>query len=151
MNHWISGSIGVATALLILYLVRRDHLHTRYALWWLPTAFAIAVLGVFPRIADLIAALLGVHYPPVIPVFAGFLAITIKILMMDIERSRNEVKLARLVQRVALLEERLGRVEPRLAQPSTGSDIADGGGSRGTAEGAGEQIVDAVAKGKAEF
>ena len=111
MTHWISGTLGVITALIILHLVRRDHLHTRYALWWLPTAFAIAILGVFPRITDHIGRLLGVHYPPMIVVVVGFLLITLKVLLMDVERSRNEVKLARLAQRMALLEERLRRIE----------------------------------------
>ena len=112
MTHWISGTLGIITALIILYLVRRDHLHTRYALWWLPAAFAIAILGVFPGIADWIGVQLGVSYPPVIAGVAGFLLVILKILLMDIERSRNEVKLARLIQRMGLLDERLRRLEP---------------------------------------
>lgn len=111
MTHWISALLGLLTAVIILYLVRRDHLHTRYALWWLPMAFAIGVLGVFPSITDYLGALLGVGYPPVIVVVTGFLLITLKILFMDIERSRNEVKLARLAQRMALLEERMRQLD----------------------------------------
>lgn len=111
MTHWISATLGLLTAVIILYLVRRDHLHTRYALWWLPTALGIAVLGVFPGITDFIGELLGIHYPPFIALLAGFLVLTLKILIMDIERSRNEVKLARLAQRMALLEERMTRLD----------------------------------------
>ncbi len=109
MSHvnWISATIGLLTAGLIFYLVRRDHLHTRYALWWVPVAMAMAILGVFPQITDWIGRTLGISYPPVIPLLLGLVAMVVKILVMDIERSRNEVKLTRLVQRVAILEKRL--------------------------------------------
>ncbi|WP_456416406.1 DUF2304 domain-containing protein [Thiolapillus sp.] len=105
--NWISATIGLLTAGLIFYLVRRDHLHTRYALWWIPVAIVMAILGVFPQIADWIGRTLGISYPPVIPLLLGLVAMVVKILVMDIERSRNEVKLTRLVQRVAILEKRL--------------------------------------------
>ncbi|WP_456405294.1 DUF2304 domain-containing protein [Thiolapillus sp.] len=109
MSHtnWISATIGLLTAGLIFYLVRRDHLHTRYALWWVPVALVMAVLGVFPQIVDWIGRMLGISYPPVIPLLLGLVAMVVKILVMDIERSRNEVKLTRLVQRVAMLEKRI--------------------------------------------
>lgn len=109
MSHtnWISATIGLLTAGLIFYLVRRDHLHTRYALWWVPVALVMAVLGVFPQIVDWIGRMMSINYPPVIPLLLGLVAMVVKILVMDIERSRNEVKLARLVQRVAMLEKRI--------------------------------------------
>lgn len=109
MSHtnWISATIGLLTAGLIFYLVRRDHLHTRYALWWVPVALVMAVLGVFPQIVDWIGRMMGISYPPVIPLLLGLVAMVVKILVMDIERSRNEVKLTRLVQRVAMLEKRV--------------------------------------------
>lgn len=106
-TNWISATIGLLTAGLIFYLVRRDHLHTRYALWWVPVALIMAILGVFPQTVDLIGRTLGISYPPVIPLILGLVAMVVKILVMDIERSRNEVKLTRLVQRVAMLEKRL--------------------------------------------
>ncbi|WP_293647292.1 DUF2304 domain-containing protein [Thiolapillus sp.] len=109
MSHtnWISAIIGLLTAGLIFYLVRRDHLHTRYALWWVPVALVMAVLGVFPQIVDWIGRMMGISYPPVIPLLLGLVAMVVKILVMDIERSRNEVKLTRLVQRAAMLEKRV--------------------------------------------
>ena len=109
MSHinWISSIIGLLTAGLIFYLVRRDHLHTRYALWWVPVALIMAILGVFPQLVDWLGSILGISYPPVIPLLLGLVAMVVKILVMDIERSRNEVKLTRLVQRVAMLEKRL--------------------------------------------
>lgn len=102
-----SAAIGLTVAAIILFLVRRDHLHTRYALWWIPLAIGIGLLGLFPEISDAIAPLFGIGYPPILPVLLGFVLVVVKILLMDIERSRNEVKLHRLIQRVAMLEGRL--------------------------------------------
>ncbi|RLA22586.1 MAG: DUF2304 domain-containing protein [Gammaproteobacteria bacterium] len=107
MTYWISAVGGLLTAVLIIYLIRRDHLHTRYALWWIPVALIIAILGLFPQITDWIAPSIGVHYGPVIPLLTGLIALTLKILIMDIERSRNETKLNRIVQKLAILEQAL--------------------------------------------
>ena len=95
--------------MIILLLIRRDFMHTRYALWWLPTALAVAILGVFPRLSDFIAAKLGIGYPPILPVIVGLGLILIKLLTMDLERSKNERKLHRLAQRVAILESKMDK------------------------------------------
>lgn len=100
----ISASIGLSIGFIILYLVRRDHLHTRYAIWWIPIALVIALIGVFPKMVDHLAWLLGIGYPPVFPLVIGICLLLVKILLMDVERSRNERKLQRLAQRVAMLE-----------------------------------------------
>lgn len=109
--HWTSGIAGLATALLIFYLIRRDHLHTRYALWWIPVAIAIALLGLFPQITDWIAPKLGISYGPIIALLAGLISLIIKILLMDIERSRNETKLNRLIQKIGILEGEIDRLQ----------------------------------------
>lgn len=117
--NWISASIGLGVAGLIFYLVRRDHLHTRYALWWIPLAVAMGILGLFPQLVDWIGRGIGIHYPPIIPLLIGLAIMIVKVLLMDIERSKNEVKLTRLVQRVAILEKRLeDALDERVKQDS---------------------------------
>lgn len=109
--QWTTGILGVGIALAIILLVRRDRLYSRYSVWWLSMAAAIFILGVFPRLADVLAGWLGVSYAPsLIFILAGALLL-IKTLTMDLERSRMEIKLRRLTQRLALLEERLERHE----------------------------------------
>jgi len=103
----VTGTIGVATALTIMILIRKDHLHVRYGLWWMGAAVAFAVLGLFPRIVDYVAVHLGIAYPPVLALMLGLVAVVLKILVMDIERSRNMIRMQRLVQRIALLEAEL--------------------------------------------
>lgn len=99
--------IGIATAVAIIVLIRRDHLHVRYGLWWILVAAAFALLGVFPQTVDVLGVKLGIAYPPILAVIVALTVIVLKILLMDIERSRNQIRIQRLVQRVALLESEL--------------------------------------------
>lgn len=108
MNAQITAALlGLALAGSILYLVRRDHLHGPYALWWLIVAAATLVLGFVPRTIDWLAHLSGIAYPPVLPIIIGLSLILLRLLQLDIERSRQERQIRRLNQKLAILEEEL--------------------------------------------
>ena len=99
-----SMAIGVSLAAVILFLVRRDHLHGPYAVWWIGAAATVALLGFFPRLFDIVAIKLGISYPPILAIVLGFSMLVVKILTMDLERSRQERLIRRLAQRLAMLE-----------------------------------------------
>ena len=108
--------IGIALAGTILLLVRRTHLHGSYALWWFAVAGAILVLGIFPPAIDWLGHVTGIHYPPVIPIIVGIGLILVRLLTMDIGRSRAERQVRRLTQKLAILEQELAqsrRDQPR--------------------------------------
>ncbi|ADE16679.1 conserved hypothetical protein [Nitrosococcus halophilus Nc 4] len=109
--QWTSTFIGVLIAGLILFLVRRDHLHGPYAVWWLVVATTVVVLGVFPGLFDKVAPFFGVAYPPILAVVLGMGLLLLKVLTMDLERSRQERRLRRLVQRLAILEADLEKAQ----------------------------------------
>jgi len=109
----ITGIIGIVTAITIVILIRKDHLHVRYGLWWMAAAGMFALLGLFPAMFDGIAKYLGVAYPPILALTIGAMVLVIKILVMDIERSRNAVKQQRLTQRIALLESDIREMQAR--------------------------------------
>lgn len=100
----ISATLGLLVAGTIIYLIRRDHLQPRYALWWILVACSVALFGMVPKIIDKVGATLGISYPPILLVIVGIVAILIKMLKMDIDRSQREAKLRRLIQRLAILE-----------------------------------------------
>ena len=102
-----AGIIGALLAGAILYLVRRDHLHGSYALWWLAVAVVILLLGVFPPVIDWLGRVTGISYPPVLPIIVGIGMILIRMLKMDIDRSRQERQLRRLTQKLAILEQEI--------------------------------------------
>ena len=105
--QWTSAFLAVSIAGLILYLVRRNHLHGTYAVWWLVLAVGVLVSGLFPKLLDRIGGWLGVNYPPILFVALSIGALFLKVLSIDLERSRQEIRLRRLTQRLALLEAEL--------------------------------------------
>lgn len=128
--RWTSAIVGVAIAFVILYLIRRDHLQPRYALWWLVTSSVVVILGFWPQLIDIIGHKLGIHYPPVLLIIVGIGFILIKMLKMDIDRSQRERRLRRLTQRLAILEgdrwqdakDNLDEAEPFINSTSTADD-----------------------------
>lgn len=101
---FLSALLGLFAASVIFYLVRKNQLYVRYAFWWLLVAAGAAGIGIFPQITDVIAQYFSIGYPPVIALAAAIIFLILKILLMDLERSRQEIRLRRMVQRVALLE-----------------------------------------------
>jgi hypothetical protein len=99
--------IGVLLAGAILYLVRRDHLHGSFAIWWLTVAAAILVLGLFPPVIDWLGSVTGIYYPPILPIIIGIGMILIRLLKMDVDRSRSERQIRRLTQKLAIVEQEL--------------------------------------------
>jgi len=118
----VTGIIGIATAMTIVFLIRKDHLHVRYGLWWMGAAVVFAFLGLFPTIVDYVASKLGIAYPPVLALTVGLVALVLKILVMDIERSRNAIRMHRMVQRIALLEAELRDHQRRHGQSGQAKD-----------------------------
>ncbi len=101
----ISGIVGLTIGSLIFLLIRKSHLHSGYALWWFMAASCIVFFGCFPQLVDRAGHFLGVQYPPILLLVSGVCVLMVKILVMDIERTKQEQKLRRLVQRLAILEE----------------------------------------------
>jgi hypothetical protein len=104
MFSLITGIIGLVVAVAILVLMRRDRLHVQHGLGWILVAIGFALLGFSPGIIDEVAVALGIGYPPVLGLTLAIGILVVKVLFMDIERSRVEIRNQRLVQRVAMLE-----------------------------------------------
>ena len=104
MIFGITGIIGLSVALAIIVLIRNDNLHVRHGMLWIMVAVSFSLLGFFPSLIDTVSEYLGVSYPPILALTVGFGIGVIKLLIMDIERSKLEVRYERLIQRLALLE-----------------------------------------------
>jgi hypothetical protein len=100
----VTGVFGLSVALLLLYLVRKDHLHVSHGLWWTIAILLFATLGFAPSIFDQLAHHLGVNYAPVLGISLAIGALVIKALMSDLESTKLKVSQQRLIQKVSLLE-----------------------------------------------
>lgn len=111
-----SAVLGIGLAGAILFLVRRDHLHGPFAVWWFAVAAATFVLGVFPSVVVWLGHVTGIGYAPVLPIIVGLSLVLIRLLKLDVDRSKQERKVRRLTQKLAILEQELDRLGGRSAQ-----------------------------------
>ena len=96
--------IGTILAITIFFMVRRDHLHGPYAIWWLIIATIAIVLAIFPKIVDTIAHFAGINYPPTLILVLAVSFILLKVLTQDLHRTLQEKKIRRLTQKMAILD-----------------------------------------------
>ena len=118
----ITSIIGIIAAIVILILIRRDLLHVRYGLLWVAAAVAFALLGLFPALFDSFAKYMGIANPPILALTIGVVVLVLKILVMDLERSRNAIRMHRLVQRIGLLESDLREMQGKPREADHNSD-----------------------------
>jgi hypothetical protein len=115
--------LGVGLAGAIFYLVRRDHLHGPFAAWWLMVAAATLVLGMFPSLVIWLGKLTGINYAPVLPIIIGLSMVLLRLLKLDIDRSRQERRMRRLTQKLAILEQEIEQL--RRDRATERKDVAE--------------------------
>lgn len=108
-----SAILGIGLAGAIMFLVRRDHLHGPFALWWFAVATATFALGVFPSLVIWLGRATGIVYAPVLPIIIGVSLILIRLLKLDVDRSKQERQIRRLTQKLAILEQEIDRLGGR--------------------------------------
>ena len=96
--------LGLGLTLLILYLLRRDHIYILQGLFWIVIAALAAVLGLWHGLIDRIAGWIGISYPPAALLLGAVLVLIVKSLYTDITNTRLERQLRRLNQRIALMD-----------------------------------------------
>ena len=112
----MSGVLGVLFSLVVVWFIRKHHMHVQYSLWWLIVAAVAILLGLNPGLIVQAARGLGVDYPPTLLFLWASVALFFKALLGDVERSRSQRRLLRLTQRVVMLEEQLELMERRLSE-----------------------------------
>jgi len=100
-------------------LIRRRRLRESYAMLWLLIAGALLVFGLVPDILFWLAGLIQMDYRTVglLVCFLGLTAILMQFSIVLTDRAEENRK---LVQRLAILQERLERLEGRSGGPSGG-------------------------------
>ena len=95
----------------ILVMVRRRTLRGKYALLWVTVGIGLVPFVATPGALDWLARTIGVSYKPVLYLlsFIGFLFLLS--IHFSFELSRLEERNRTLAEQVALLQERLERVE----------------------------------------
>lgn len=109
----IGAIASILLILVVLELVRGRRLKERYALLWLATGGVLLVLSVWRDGLNTIAGWLGVRgYPPAVLFAVATLFILLVLLHYSTVISKLTDENVDLAQRLALLEERVGRSRP---------------------------------------
>ncbi len=102
--------VNVALFLCVIELVRRGHLKERYALLWLAVSAAGVLLGLFPGSIVGLSNFFGFQYLTTVFV-ASFVFLIVIVLVFSVVLSRLSERNRSLTQELALLEERVRRLE----------------------------------------
>ena len=130
MNAELLMLVGGATAfLLTAYWVRRRQLREKYAVGWMALASLLLLVGMFPELITTSASVAHLSYPAAVL----FVALTVMYLYsfaVSVSLSYHYRRAVRLTQEVALMDERIRRLERMLRLKET---VASEHGSRKTA------------------
>ena len=109
---------SIVLILVVLELVRGRRLKERYALLWLATGVVLLVLSAWRGGLNTVAGWLGVTgYPPAVLFAVATLFVLLVLLHYSTVISKLTDENVELAQRVALLEERVGRTLSDRPQP----------------------------------
>ncbi|MBC9936617.1 MULTISPECIES: DUF2304 domain-containing protein [unclassified Leucobacter] len=111
--------LGIGAALLVLVsvfeMLRRGQLRERHTLWWLTAGIIGLVVGIFPDILNSAAQVIGVEAPINLVFFLSIVVLFLVCLQQSSELTRAENRSRTLAEQVALLDNRLERVEDELS------------------------------------
>lgn len=98
----IVGSILVLVG--IINMVRRENLDLKYVLSWILIDVAVMIMGIYPKIIEVIANIMGIGLPMNALFFIGMLFTLIIVYSLTVAQSRNSKKVKKLAQKIALYE-----------------------------------------------
>lgn len=108
-------AISLLLVAVVLELVRRGYLKERYALLWLAVSGFGLIIGFVPRFIVLLSDWLDFQYLTTVSMF-GFLYLFALVLVFTVVISRLSEKNRELAQEIALLSQRMERVEQTARQ-----------------------------------
>ena len=96
--------LGLTLAVFIMYLLRRDQLYLREAMFWLATAVVAMLFAFMPASVDWLGEMAGVAYAPALVLAMVCVVLTVKSLLADVAQTQLRREVRRLNQRVALMD-----------------------------------------------
>lgn len=115
---------AILICVVIFELIRRRHLMERYALLWLLAGVMVGVLAIWRGLLTTVSGWVGIYYPPAALFAAGFVFVLVMLLHFSIAISRLSDQNKILAQRVALLQQQLGREREGEAEEEPNEELA---------------------------
>lgn len=91
----------------IIELIRRKQIKEAYALLWLIFGTVFVIFSIWKKGLDFLAALVGIYYPPALLFLILILAIILVLIQFSVVISKNNDRIRKLTQEIALLKNQL--------------------------------------------
>jgi len=108
-------ALGIGITVFVTNLVRTRKLKEEYALLWLFTGVVLVLLPVVIDLLDALSFALGITYPPAFIGLVAAVCILFILFQFSTSISRFSERTKVLTQEVAILQERVRRLEAELA------------------------------------
>lgn len=109
-------ALGIGILVFVVNLVRTRKLKEEYAILWLFTGVVLVLLPVVIDLLDAISFALGITYPPAFIGLVAAVCILFILFQFSTNISRFSERTKVLAQEVAILKERVRRLEADLAE-----------------------------------
>ena len=107
----------------VLWLVRRRSLQEEYTPIWMGVALALLVVSFQTQILHAVTRAIGAWTTSSTVLYLGEFFLLVICLNYAVRLSRANLRLKNLAQEFALLEARVGRLEPERAEPDTAGRV----------------------------
>lgn len=127
MSGYVFAIVGaLVTLAFMIELLRRRRLREKYAALWITVAVLVLVAVGFPHLLERAASLVGVTLPVNLVFFVALLLLLVVCVQLSAEVSTLEQETQTLAEEVALLRNRVERLE-REAGDEPGPSVTDPG------------------------
>lgn len=124
-GHVVAAVVAVLVLAFMFELLRRRRLREKYAGLWICVALVVLVSVMFPGLLERLAGALGVTVPLNLVLFSGLALLLLVCVQLSAEVSGLEDESQTLAEELALLRNRLERVERSLGQEASTPPVAD--------------------------
>ena len=109
----LAGLTAAVTFVFVFYLLRRGALREKYAVLWLFFSGAALFFAVFPSALAWLTRSLGITTPANLLFFTTVVLLVLISIQLSFELSRHEMRIRRLAEEVALLQQQIDDVRGR--------------------------------------
>jgi len=113
----LAGLTAIITFVFVFYLLRRGILREKYAVLWLFFSGAALFFAIFPGALDWISARIGVATPVNLLFFTTVVLLVLVSVQLSYELSRHEMRIRRLAEESALLQQQIDELRERDDRP----------------------------------
>jgi len=110
----VAIAVSISILVVVIELIRRNHLKERYSLIWLATAFVLILFSVWRTLLHSIAKALGIYYPPSFLFLLAIMFLLVLLLHFSTIVSSLSENNKRLAQELGVLKSRIKKIENKV-------------------------------------